>query len=49
MKMTGEGLWHATNDNTDPERSCAGAAEPWLCDLELAPDHVGALAVQGRS
>ncbi|HSZ68915.1 MAG TPA: 4'-phosphopantetheinyl transferase superfamily protein [Solirubrobacteraceae bacterium] len=49
VKMTGEGLRRAIDDNADPDRFCAGAEEPWLCDLELAPDHVGALAVQTRS
>jgi 4'-phosphopantetheinyl transferase len=45
VKMTGEGLWSATDDSSDSDMS-PGGAEISLCDLDLAPDHVGALAVR---
>ena len=48
VKMTGEGLWRAIEERSDSVRSRAGA-EPSLCDLDLAPEHVGALAVQAHS
>ncbi|MFI5005151.1 MAG: 4'-phosphopantetheinyl transferase family protein [Solirubrobacterales bacterium] len=48
VKMTGEGLWRAIGETTDPDRS-RGGVESWLRDLDLAPGHVGALAVQARS
>jgi phosphopantetheinyl transferase len=48
VKMTGRGLWSAIDDNVDPDPSRGGAGIS-LCDLDLAPDHVGALAVQACS
>lgn len=47
-KMTGEGLRRAIADGTGPYGPFGGAAS-WISDLDLGPDHVGALAVQLRT
>jgi len=47
-KMTGEGLRRAITDGTGPNGPFGGAAS-WVCDLDLGPHHVGAVAVQLRT
>ncbi|HEU4393307.1 MAG TPA: 4'-phosphopantetheinyl transferase superfamily protein [Solirubrobacterales bacterium] len=47
-KMTGEGLRRARASGTGADGPFAGVPSD-LLDLDLAPDHVGALAVQSHS
>lgn len=47
-KMTGEGLRRAITRGREPDGPFGGTAS-WVGDLEVGPDHVGALAVQAHS